>query len=749
MTSPAHETAPAPSRRNVGLAIVALLIAVGAAYHNSFSVPFLYDDVPAIAANPTIQRLWPLGPVLSPPAHLTTSGRPLVNLTLALNYAIGGIDVRGYHALNVAIHAFATLVLFGLVRRTLHRPACGRALGGDATGLAFTVAAVWALHPLQTESVTYIVQRAESLVGLWYLLTLYCFVRAAERMDPRVSAPDVGRGLPTPPRLTLQQRVDRRGQETPPYTPGAEELPLWPAGSDSAAGPVERWTTAGALWASASVVCCALGMATKEVMASAPLLVLLYDRTFVSGTFAASWRRHRRLYLGLGATWLLLAGLVFSTGGTRDGSAGFGQGMSSWTYALTQAKAIVTYLRLALVPHGLVFDYGNATVGSLAQAMPYALAVLALLAATVVALCRWPALGFLGCWFFAILAPSSSVVPVVTETMAEHRMYLPLAAVVLAVAVACHAWLGRRTAWVLAAAAVGLGGLTVRRTEVYQTPIGLWRDTVAKLPGNGRAHNQLGSALFAAGREAEAMPEYEEALRLQPSEPKAHFNYATALYRTGHVQESLAHFEAALRLKTNQPDEDVHTNYGLALMQLGRRDEAIAQYRRALQIDPTFAPAHNNLGIALGSAGQLAEAVQHFQAALRERPDYADAHNNLGHALVELGRVEAAIPEFEAALRFRDDYAEAHNNLARAYDQLGRTADAVTEYREVLRLEPTYADGHCALGIALRRLGQVEAAEAELETALRLVPGHATARQELAALRSGRQAAWPVPASKP
>jgi hypothetical protein len=177
----------ASSRARIWLAAALLTGASVFAYANTFQVPFLFDDMPSIVENPTIRHLWPPGQALSPPSEggVTVSGRPVLNLSLAVNYAISGLDLWSYHALNLAIHLLAGLTLFGVVRRTL-RTLRGRSpLAGDgsespASGLlhsdsdlvAFVVAALWLLHPLQTESVTYIIQRAESLMGLFFLFTL-------------------------------------------------------------------------------------------------------------------------------------------------------------------------------------------------------------------------------------------------------------------------------------------------------------------------------------------------------------------------------------------------------------------------------------------------------------------------------------------------------------------------------------------------------------------------------------------------
>jgi len=174
-----NERAGLPSPRIV-IAIGIIIFAGVATYHNCFVVPFLLDDVESIAQNPTIRHLWPIWQALSPSATSMVGGRPVVNLSFAFNYAVGGLVPWGYHALNLAIHILAGLALFGVVRRTLLQPSLRERLGPSAARWALAAAVLWTVHPLQTEAVTYISQRCESLMGLFYLLTLYCFIRGAD-----------------------------------------------------------------------------------------------------------------------------------------------------------------------------------------------------------------------------------------------------------------------------------------------------------------------------------------------------------------------------------------------------------------------------------------------------------------------------------------------------------------------------------------------------------------------------------------
>jgi hypothetical protein len=238
--------------------------------------------------------------------------------------------------------------LGGVIRRTLLLPRLRERFGRDATNLALVVALLWILHPLQTEAVTYVVQRVESLMGLFYLLTLYCFIRSLEPARAR----------------------------------------RW------------HWLAVGA---------CLLGVGTKEVMVTAPVLLLLYDRTFVAGAFRRAWAERRGSHLALAATWLPLVALVASTGWNRGGTAGFNVGISPSANWLTQFEAVVRYLGLAVWPRPQVFDYGPFWYDTVTVVWWQSLVVGLLLGLTVLAVFKKPAAGFLGAWFFGILAVTSVV----------------------------------------------------------------------------------------------------------------------------------------------------------------------------------------------------------------------------------------------------------------------------------------------------------------------------------------------------
>ena len=332
-------------------------------YANSLRGPFVFDDLLSVVENLSIRDLSRIGDVLRSERELPTAGRPLVNLSFALNYAVGGLSVTGYHLVNLAFHRCA-LVIFGIVRRTLELPAAQSRLTGDRRALRH--GAPGALHPLNTEAVDYVTQRSELMMALCYLLTLYASLRAWQALT---------------------------------------------------SGTASRWSAV-------AIATCAAGMACKESMATAPLMVALYDRIFLFDSFAQALQARRRLYLGLSLSWIVLAFVIWS--GPRMHSAGFSTGVSPWTYLLNQAVMIVGYLRLAFWPRGLVANYGWPV--PISSVMPPVRARRRQAGRDRAVCLAAEVRGFLGAWFFVTLAPTSSIVPIATES-AQSAACLPLIAV--------------------------------------------------------------------------------------------------------------------------------------------------------------------------------------------------------------------------------------------------------------------------------------------------------------------------------
>lgn len=613
--SVASPTGPTPAAPRAAVADwgtrllpLVLLVLVGlGAYSNCFDGAFVYDDLHAIVGNRQVQQLGPVSvaDLLRP--------RGLTDLTFRVNYALGGQAVWGYHAVNLAVHLLAGLVLYGLVRRTLLLDPWRPRFEGSAAWMALAAAALWLVHPLQTESVTYIVQRAEALAGLFCLLTLYCLLR-------------------------------------------------------SATGNRHR-----RLWGVAAVVSCLLALLSKEVGCVAPALALLYDRTFLAGSFAGALRRRWGLYAGLAATGLVLTPqlrLLFTPSSPAAAgvsrSVGFAiQGVSWQDYFSSQPGVMLHYLRLALWPDRLCLDYAWPVARGPAEVVPAALAVGVLLLCTLWALVCRPWLGFLGAWFFLCLAPTSSVVPL-SDLAVEHRLYLALVAVAVLTVLAGQAALSaltlpdRQRAWLagglVAALSVALAFRTARRNEDYHNPLALWAGVVAQRPANHRAHNNLGLLLEEQGRSAEAARHFLEAIRLSPTYAKAYVNLGLSLMKRRQPGAEEA-FLQALRFDPNLAI--VHNNLGNLLMGRGDYERAVFHLREAARLAPQDHLPYGNLGMTFQLQEKWAEAAEAYRQALAREPGNAEYHRGLAFVLSRLGRREESRLEYAESLRLNPRWPEA------------------------------------------------------------------------------------------
>ena len=561
----------APKKTAISTALPGLVLvaATVAAYWNSLGVPFLLDDHATLQANPSITRLWPLSTVLFPPGEMYTAGRPLLNLSFALNHAISGTSVGGYHVTNLAIHVAAALVFFGIVRRTLALPRFCPAFNGSASFFAFAAAALWALHPLQTVSVTYLSQRAESLMGLFYLLTLYCFIRGTERGAVR--------------------------------------------------------------WMSAAVVTCALGLATKEVMVTAPLVVFLYDWQCVAGTARGAWQQRWRTHAALGATWLLLGGLMIGANLSQR-AIGLGHNLSRFDYLQLECRAIVHYLQITVWPHPLIFDHGpDLPKPTLVEVITQGGLIVSLIGLSLFGLWRGRMWGFLGCIFFLLLAPTSSVIPIAGQPIAENRMYLPLASVLLIAAGGLQRVLAERSRAPFGGVLILSGLLSWARNADYRTEIEILSDTVAKQPANGRAWYWLSTAHAGAGQPSEALQTMIRAVHHRPNDAALRNNLAVAFYTAGRMAEAKLEFEKAIQL--NPGYAEALYNLGALLYQTGQFGPALQAFQRSLQIKPGSAEAENYAGLCARTLGDIPLAVRHFQRAVEIDPQHQAARANLQQAL--------------------------------------------------------------------------------------------------------------------
>jgi tetratricopeptide (TPR) repeat protein len=424
----------------------------------------------------------------------------------------------------------------------------------------------------------------------------------------------------------------------------------------------------------------ALGMKTKEITFTLPLVAALYEGLFFEGC----WRRRAFTLLPL----VLMLGIIPASVLSLPGSVGnllsdateatrVQTALARLDYLRTELVVITTYLRLLVVPGGQNVDHDYPVYASvLAPRVLFAASLLAMLAGTALVLywgtkhgrrmrfdvgARLVSFGI--AWFLLSLSVESSFIPIV-DVIAEHRAYLPSVGFFLAastaLAFAAHRWAPRRRGRALVVVgtslAVALAMLTLRRNEVWATELSLWSDSVQKSPLKARPHNNLGQALGKAHREAEALPHLLAAVRLDPRDAKA------------------------------------INNLGRIYFALGRQVEAAEAYGKALQLDPRLPEAYFNLGrLYMRQASRLGEAAAMFARAIGLRPTYAEAYGNLAAAWNDLGRPEEAVKLLLAARGIVGQRPVAQYQLGRGYLGLGDRAAAEQQAKILEGLSPALA----------------------------------------------------------
>ena len=579
--------------------ILALLVVV--VYAPTLTHPFVFDDVPELLFNLDILSARNCLDTVSRSANTGLSGRPVACLTFAANVAMGGFSVRGFHVVNITIHVLSAVVLFAVVRRTAEKVRQNKAPSSGLVPISFLNAALWALHPLQTESVTYIIQRIESLAGLFYLLTLYCAIRSRDS---------------------------------------------------------KSW-----LWPVASVLSCILGMLTKEIVVTAPLVVYVYDKVFEKDQ-RFWWPRP--LHLALAGTWIVSVLLIIQS--PRGGSAGFGLGVSALDYLRTQAQVIVHYLRLVFWPFPQAISYADwAIVREWPPAIIPGALILLLLIATIVGVFRRRWWGFCGAWFFLILSPSSSFVPIVTEPAAERRMYLPLAAVIvvliggaasirrlLPISASSPGRIGKGLGFGLGFLAIlACVSATVARNEQYRTSIGNLSSTLEVRSEDELIRAALVEELVRANRLDEARRIHEAGLTRNPNSHVLYDNWARAMIMVGRYDEAIAAFSKAIAIVPS--NTILHGGLGSVLLEAGKFTEALTPLREALRLSPENYTARTNLGVALARLGRIDEAIVELRQAVHSKPGYAGAQFNLGSLLVYQGHTDEGIKHLQIAVRLHPD----------------------------------------------------------------------------------------------
>jgi Flp pilus assembly protein TadD len=524
---------------------------------------------------------------------------------------------------NILVHIASGIFLYLLAKATLHTPAL-RSQYQKYGWIPFLTAFIWMVHPIQTQSVAYLVQRMNSLAAMFYVLSMLLYVKF---------------------RL--------------------------------AATPARKW-----FLFSGCILAGLLALGTKEIAVTLPAFIVLYEWYFFQN-LSREWAGRR--FVLLAAVLLLLIGLSLAyLDGDPIAKILAGYKMREFTptqRVLTEFRIVIFYISLLIWPHPsrLNLDHDFSLSYSLMNPMTTLISIGAISALIVLAILiarREPLLSYSILWFFGNLVIESSVIGL--ELVFEHRNYLPSMFAILAIVSLVVRYMRPHPRFaglgVVALCAVGtlFTAWTFERNKVWVDEIALYQDSAAKSPQKARPHNNLGAALSRRGRLQEAIDQYQIALRIKPDYADAHYNLGYALAKQGHLNEGLSHFTEALRLEPK--NLKALNNIGVVLVLQERFEDAMDVFKKALKLDPTDADVHNNLGYALKSRGKLNEAGEHFSAALHVNPEHAGAHNNLGLVLMRRGHFEAAQMHFSRALEISPNYEEARRNLEKCIQLKPQTA---------------------------------------------------------------------------
>jgi len=716
------------------LALVLITLVVLIIYSNVYQAPFVFDGVIQIE-NKTMIR--DLKHYFSP--RVLFMPRPFVEFTFALNYKFGKLNVFGYHLFNVAIHVingflayFLALTIFKLLmnppaQQLSHsrrpkfkaslRPESQAALKlgthdvesttskvmpttfqssiinhqSSIYGMSLFTALIFVAHPIQTQAVTYTVQRYASMAAMFYFLSILWYVKA--RLIQQLSV------------VSGQKAESREGRSED----GGQR-------SEDRHGIVGKnaFSFQPSAYFTLSFLCFVLAFLCKQNAASLPGMILLVEYLL----FDRTWSGWKRKLLWLAPALILMGIFILYVSGLFREGVQFGslledvsdilraseRELSRWIYLCTQFNVVVIYIRLLFFPVGQNVDWLYPfKSGFLDDYTP--LAFLFLIAVVVVGIWnikKRPVIAFGIFWFFITLSVESSIFPI-TDAMFEHRLYLPMFGFALVVAYLIFQPLSKkrtRAVVISISIIVAFGTTTFLRNKVWQSDITFWGDVVSKNPLNHRGRNNLGNALGHQGRVKEGIRYYVEALRLKPDYANAHNNLGGALTRIGNFDRAIYHLIKALRMKPKLMD--AYNNLGVAMVAKGRPQEAIRWLSEALRISPKFAGAHNSLGNVLAQEGRQEEAVWHWSEALRIKPDYAEAHYNLGIAKFQRGALNEAAKHFSGAIGGKPDYAEAYSKLGVIMTRQGYFDGARRHFQKALEIKPGLREARRGLEMNLK-----------------------------------------------
>jgi len=663
-----------------------------------------YDDRDYVTENPHIQQglswqglIWAFGSVHG--EH--TYWHPLTWVSHMVDYELFGLKAWGHHFVNLLFHVFNTVLVFLVFRRLT-----------GAIWRSAVLAGLFALHPLQVDTVAQVAERKNLLSGSFWLLTMFTYVNYA--------------------RISTGFRV-----------------------LDSKAVAPRNQQHAG-LHASSSmlyILCLSfftLGLMCKPALVTLPFVLLLLDywplKRLELTTQPARLKTILPLFREKLPLFVLAAASCLVTIMAHRG-LGMLEADASPSLDLRIENAAVSYVRYlakAVWPLNLAVYYPHPLSWPTWKVAVSGILLLTLSILAIRTRKERPYLSVGWFWFLGVLVPFIGLVQVGLQAMADRFAYMPLIGLFLACVWGVHGvtahWRYQQITLLIAAlfAMLGAAVLTRKQTSYWNDGISLWRHALAVTPNTDVAQHNLACALADQERYEEAVPHYEEALRLNPNRADAHGGLAYAFVREQMFAKAIQQYEEVLRL--NPADAEAHNNLGSLLLKQGQVERATRHYLEAVRIKPEDPEPRSNLALALVTRGKYREAAEQLREAVRLVPSDTNAQERLAQvAAKERQLVEATAP-YREALRNNPADAVARLTLGGILLDAGQVEEAVEHFAEACRVDRKNTEPHYLLGLALARSGSMEAAAREFEVTLKLDPNLAKAHCELGNLyrQSGR-----------
>jgi protein O-mannosyl-transferase len=621
-------------------------------YWQVLSYGFLnFDDTRYVSENTHIKKgltfegmIWAFTEVYASNWH------PVTWMSHMLDFELYGLNASGHHLTNLLFHIFNTLLLFGVLLKMT-----------GAIWRSGVVATLFALHPLNVESVVWIAERKNVLSTFFWFLTLWAYVDYVEKQT------------------------------------------------------IKRYVLV--------VLFLALGLMSKPMLVTIPFVLLLLDfwplnRWADSATHTDPLRKTEtfsRLVLEKIPLFFLVVGSIIITFIAQK-AGGAVQSVESFSMQERFMNAFVSYLsylQKMLWPSGLSVFYphpGNAL--QIWEAMACAGVLVGITFWVMKEIKRAPYLAFGWFWYLGTLVPVIGIVQVGEQAMADRYMYIPLIGVFIAVVWRLSDWMnnGKRKLLLITTGIVIplLAALTWNQVGHWENSISLFKHAIVVTknvsPSFVIAYNNLGHALASENRHEEAVGQYREAIKINPYYSKAHNNLGNSLIELKKADEAIKHYRKAIQIEPNYAE--AYNNFANELGNKGKLTEAIAYYNEAIRFKSDYAEAYYNLGVMLIRLGEVEEAVESFRKALKNNPDFSLAHNHLGSLLGEQGDFQEAIKHYRKAIALDPEFAKAHNNLGSTLAQQGKFEESIKYFEMAIKIEPNYKDARKNLELAQALVGK-------------------------------------------